>query len=195
MRFCAWGLMCQKAWRLMRSPRREGNRHQVLCAQGRHRQTPLAAHHASCLRHAPSESRRRPGRCADVTGAQFFCDHANLCARCAHEPQRPTREASSAWLGVQPLRGPAGQNAPIRLIGAGFEWWPEWRGQSSSRRPPCGLPMAVWPSRSIAVFSQRRALRSARSAWAFLPAARSAMHFAAQLWACVLAARCAAKMI
>jgi hypothetical protein len=56
-------------------------------------------------RHGPSESPRRPARGADAPRAQFCVDYADLHARCAQEPQRPKREASSARLGRSPSRG------------------------------------------------------------------------------------------
>jgi hypothetical protein len=68
--------------------------HQVLRAQGWHRQTPRAAPPAPCLRHAPTQSRRRPARGADVGRAQFYFDHADLHAHCAPEPQGTIGEAT-----------------------------------------------------------------------------------------------------
>src|SRR5439155_983144 len=73
--------------------------HQALCAQGGDRVGgPVAPYATACLRHTPSQSRRRPARGAAPARSFGHHDHDHLYARRARATETAAREASPTRL-------------------------------------------------------------------------------------------------
>src|SRR5947208_363932 len=74
--------------------------HQEIRAQGRHQRAALAAYAASCLRHAPAQSWRRPARGTASVRALGYFHHADLYARGEGAIEEAACGASSAWVRI-----------------------------------------------------------------------------------------------